>query len=241
LHDYAATAPIESFLASQFERHPTDVAKLAGARLAVADEIPPGRYWDETKIKRLTGGDTITARFMRQDFFEFEPTHKLALAGNSKPRLHTIDEAIKRRIHLIPFTVTIPKGERDADLPEKLAAEHPGILSWLVEGCLEWQRIGLAPPASVLVATEAYLDGQDATATWIEDCCDQAPDAWASREMLFSSWSGWATRAGERIGPRAEFLETLRNRFEEAGRNGVRGFRGIQIKPPSAQPERTMS
>jgi putative DNA primase/helicase len=105
LGDYSTTAPIETFLASQFDRHPTDVAALAGARLAVSDEIPPGRYWDEAKLNRLTGGDTIRARFMRQDGFEFVPQFKLVLVGNNRPRLHTVNEAIRRRLNLIPFTV----------------------------------------------------------------------------------------------------------------------------------------
>jgi putative DNA primase/helicase len=154
LGDYTTIADMSTFLASNSERHPTDLAKLRGARLVVAIETQKGRRWDETKIKALTGGDKITARFMRQDFFDFTPTFKLMISGNHKPRLTSVDEAIKRRLLLVPFTVQIPVAERDKDLADKLKAEWPAILRWMIDGCLEWQRIGLAPPKTVLDATK---------------------------------------------------------------------------------------
>jgi putative DNA primase/helicase len=121
-----------------------------------AIETEEGRRWDEAKIKALTGGDRIAARFMRQDFFEYVPAFKLVIAGNHKPSLRSVDESIRRRFNLLPFTVTIPPEERDRDLPEKLKAEWPGILRWMIQGCLEWQRLGLAPPQAVRDATAAY-------------------------------------------------------------------------------------
>ena len=125
--DYATVADMSTFIASNNERHPTDLAKLVGARLVVAQETQKGRRWDETKIKALTGGDKITARFMRQDFFDFVPTFKLFICGNHKPRLSSVDEAIRRRLLLVPFTVQIPPAERDPELIQKLEAgyEHP--------------------------------------------------------------------------------------------------------------------
>ena len=129
LNDYARTAPIETFTASTTERHPTDLAALRGARLVTAVETEEGRHWAESKIKLLTGGDRIAARFMRQDFFEFIPQFKLFIFGNHKPSLRTVDEAIRRRLHLIPFSVTIPESERDAQLAPKLSDEWPGILA----------------------------------------------------------------------------------------------------------------
>ena len=116
--DYATVADMGTFIASNAERHPTDLAKLHGARLVVAQETQKGRHWDETKIKTLTGGDKMTARFMRQDFFDFVPTFKLFIAGNHKPRLGSVDEAMRRRLLLAPFTVRIPQGERDPELAE---------------------------------------------------------------------------------------------------------------------------
>jgi putative DNA primase/helicase len=145
--EYTTVADMNTFLASNSERHPTDLAKLAGARLVVAQETQRGRKWDETKIKALTGGDKITARFMRQDYFDYEPTFKLFVTGNHKPRLGSVDEAMRRRLLLVPFTVQIPPAERDPYLARKLKAEWPAILRWCIDGCLQWQRIGLAPPS----------------------------------------------------------------------------------------------
>jgi len=168
--DYATVADMSTFMASNTEHHPTDLAKLRGARLVVAQETQGGRRWDEAKIKALTGGDKITARFMRQDFFDFVPTFKLFICGNHKPRLSSVDEAMRRRLLLVPFTVQIPLAERDPRLPEKLKAEWPAILRWCIDGCLEWQRVGLAPPPIVRDATEEYFAGQDMLQQWLEDC-----------------------------------------------------------------------
>jgi putative DNA primase/helicase len=126
LGDYHKTAPIETFTVSNNDRHPTDLAGLRGARLVTATETEEGRRWAEAKIKQLTGGDMVSARFMRQDFFEYRPAFKLVMAGNHKPSLRSVDEAIRRRFHLIPFAVTIAPEERDAELAEKLKAEWPG-------------------------------------------------------------------------------------------------------------------
>jgi len=136
--DYARTAPIEAFIASRNEHHPTDLAGLQGARLVTAAETEDGRRWAESKLKALTGGDRIAARFMRQDFFEFVPQFKLIVVGNHKPGLGTVDEAVRRRFNLLPFTLTIPAAERDAELAEKLSKEWSGILQWMVDGCLSW-------------------------------------------------------------------------------------------------------
>ena len=175
--DYHRTAPIDTFIASTQERHPTDLAGLRGARLVTAVETDEGRRWNESKIKALTGGDKVAARFMRQDFFEFVPQFKLLFAGNHKPGLQSVDEAIRRRVHLIPFTVTIPPEERDEDLAERLRTEWPGILAWAIAGCLEWQKHGLAPPEAVTAATGSYLEAEDAIAAWIDERCQRRPDA----------------------------------------------------------------
>jgi putative DNA primase/helicase len=200
LADYATTAPIETFTATAGERHPTELAGLRGARLVTAIETEEGRRWAEAKIKSLTGGDRIAARFMRQDFFEFTPQFKLIICGNHKPSLRSVDEAIRRRFYLVPFTVTIPLEERDPHLTEKLKAEWAGILRWLIDGCLEWQRRGLDPPAAVRKATAAYLEEEDVVATWLDECCVVDPDKWESSTELFNSWSTWAKAAGEAVG-----------------------------------------
>jgi putative DNA primase/helicase len=200
LGEYHRTAPIETFIESKHDRHPTDLAGLRGARLVTAVETEEGRRWNESKIKALTGGDKVAARFMRQDFFEFVPQFKLLFAGNHKPGLQSVDEAIRRRINLIPFTATIPPAERDEELAERLRAEWPGILAWAIAGCLDWQGHGLAPPEAVTGATTSYLEAEDAIATWIDEKCQRRPDAWESSSMLFASWKDWADKAGEPAG-----------------------------------------
>ena len=183
----------------------------------------------------LTGGDRISARFMRQDFFEFVPQFKLVIAGNHKPGLRSVDEAIRRRLHLIPFTVKIPPQERDTALPEKLKAEWGGILAWLIEGCLAWQRNGLQPPAAVRAATEEYLSGEDALSTWLDERCERTADGWASRQDLFGSWQRWAEAAREPVGSLKQFIAAMRQQdMEEHKSVGVRGFRGIRIRQQHA-------
>lgn len=158
--DYATVLPINMLLASRFEQHPTEIAKLWGARLAVSPETEEGRSWGKSKIKTLTGGDKLTGRFMRKDFFDFTPTHKLFVTGNHEPQLKHVDEAIRRRFVKIPFDVVIPEGERDTKLPEKLREEFPAILRWAIDGCLEWQRDGLQTPDEIKRASADFCSGR---------------------------------------------------------------------------------
>ncbi|HET7866937.1 MAG TPA: phage/plasmid primase, P4 family, partial [Burkholderiaceae bacterium] len=150
LGDYAANAPMDTFMEARGDRHPTDLAGLRGARFVASIETEQGRRWNESKVKAITGGDKVSARFMRQDFFEYVPQFKLVIAGNHKPSIRNVDEAMKRRLHLIPFTVTIPPERRDGKLPDKLLKERDGILAWAVQGCGRWQHEGLKPPVRVV-------------------------------------------------------------------------------------------
>ena len=232
LGDYHTSAPIETFVASQQERHPTDLAGLRGARLVTVTETEEGRRWAEAKIKALTGGDRISARFMRQDFFEFLPQFKLWIAGNHRPHLRSVDEAIRRRFHLVPFTITIPPSERDQNLAEKLKAEWPGILSWIIEGCAEWQRVGLQPPRAVTSATDDYFESEDAVGAWIDERCERRLDSWELTKSLFASWKEWAEAAGERTGTRKRFVQALESRgFRCQRRHNGRGIEGLSTKP----------
>ncbi len=232
--DYAKTAPASAFTASSGEQHPTDLAGLRGARFVTAIETEDGRWWAEAKIKALTGGDRITARFMRQDFFEYVPQFKLVVAGNHKPGLRNVDEAIRRRLHLIPFTVTIPESERDKDLPEKLKAEWPGILAWAIEGCLAWQHEGLNPPAVVREATEEYLATEDALGRWMEERCALGPRLAGAAGALFGDWTAWCEATGEKPSSQKMFAEKLKARpgIEKvrSGHSRTRGFAGIALR-----------
>jgi putative DNA primase/helicase len=232
LGDYHKTAPIETFTASNVDRHPTDLAMLRGARLVTATETEEGRQWAESRIKSLTGGDRVSARFMRQDFFEFTPQFKLFIAGNHRPGLRSVDEAIRRRFHLIPFAVTIPTEERDSELTEKLKAEWPGILAWIIKGCLEWQSEGLAAPKAVTAATAEYLNSEDAIAAWIDERCERDPSAWAGASPLFASWAAWAAKAGEALGSQKKFSQKLVERkFSKHRMTAGEGFYGLRILP----------
>ena len=175
--DYAMVASMETFTESRFDRHPTDLAMLQGARLVFAQETESGRAWAESRIKALTGGDPITARYMRQDFFTYEPKFKLLIAGNHKPRLRNVDVAMRRRLHLLPFTRTFSAKDRDPHLADTLRDEHGGILQWIVDGAVAYQQQGLAPPEVVVAATDEYFENEDLFQQWLADCCDLAPNA----------------------------------------------------------------
>jgi putative DNA primase/helicase len=232
---YAAVAPISTFLASRNEQHPTDLAMLRAVRLVVAQETEQGRSWAMSKIKMMTGGDPITARFMRQDFFTYKPKFKVMILGNHKPALHKVDEATRRRFHLIPFTVTIPEAQRDKDLPEKLKVEYPAILGWMGRGCDEWKRIGLAPPQGVLAATSAYLADEDTIEAWIAECCTLGPQHYATLADLFASWKQWAESNSEWVGSRKELSKQIDVRQglqprRQSG-SGRSGWQGIMVNP----------
>jgi len=227
---------MEAFMAASGSQHTTDLAMLKGARFVSAQETEEGRNWAESKIKSITGGDSITARKMRQDNVTFEPTFKIVMAGNHKPSLRNVDEAIRARLNLIPFTVTIPESERDPDLVEKLKEELPAILAWAIEGCLQWQEQGLNPPAKVREATAEYLAEEDSFSLWLAESCDDIADSFETSADLFAAWKAWAEKAGEPVGKQKGFSQNLKakgyrpNRQPGTGRNG---FNGLSIKRPN--------
>lgn len=228
--DYARTASMDTFTSSHNEKHTTDIAMLTGARLVTASETQAGKRWDESRLKALTGGEPITARFMRQDNFTFLPQFKLLFVGNHRPEVRDVDKAMRRRIQLVPFTVT--PSVVDKRLSEKLREEWPSILSWMVQGCLEWQRIGLAPPKTVLAATEEYFTDEDAVGRWLSECVELAPEENATTGALFDSWREWAGENGEFVGSLKRLSSALVARkiprWKE-GKTRRMGFGGIRI------------
>ena len=232
LGDYAANAPMETFMETRTERHPTDLAGLRGSRLVTATETEQGRRWNEAKIKEITGGDRVTARFMRQDYFTYSPQFKLVISGNHKPSIRNVDEAMKRRMHLVPFTVTIPAERRDRQLQTKLLTERDGILAWALQGCLLWQRDGLQPPESVQKATAEYFEAEDAIGRWIEERCVLDANAKSLTAELFNDWKQWADASGEFIGSQRRFSDLLLSKGLEKWRNsvGIRGYQGVGLK-----------
>lgn len=236
LGDYAHVAAADVFLESHNERHPTDLAMLRGARLVVGQEIEEGQRWAAARIKSLTGGDPITARFMRQDSFTFTPTFKLVLAGNHKPGLRNVDEAMRRRLHLVPFTQTIPASERDPRLMQKLRRESSGILAWAVRGCLRWQRQRLRPPRVVRAATDLYLQDEDVLESWLNECVVREDEAFAASRQLHASYHAWAVSTGEKFYGSKRFVQLLEDHgFQRTRTNKANGFSGLRLLVPDNQ------
>jgi len=195
--DYAIQAAPELLVVGK-DRHPTEVADLYNKRLVASIEVEDGKRLAEGLVKQLTGGDKLKARLMRQDFFQFDPTHKLFLVANHKPIVRGTDYAIWRRIKLVPFDVTIAPENRDPHLLEKLIAEAPGILAWAVRGCIEWQKIGLDTPESVTTATDAYQAESDTLSAFIKECLVMVDVAETKASDLYVSYKTWCEDNGER-------------------------------------------
>ncbi len=230
LGDYAMRAPTEMLMVRRTGGVPNDVARLKGARFVTASETEEGRRLAESLVKDLTGQDTITARFMRAEFFDFKPTHKLWLSTNHKPEIRGTDNAIWRRIRLIPWSVAIPPAERDRKLPEKLRAELAGVLAWAVQGSLEWQREGLGESEEVRAATAEYRAEQDVLAAFIEERCVIAPNASAPATPLYHVYKAWCEETGERVETQKRFGMRLTERGFEREKAGVYYWLGIGLR-----------
>ena len=233
LGDYACTSAMDTFTASGNDRHPTDLAMLKGSRLVSVSETEEGRAWAESRIKQLTGGDKISARFMRQDFFEYLPQFKLLIVGNHKPVLRNVDDAARRRFNIIPF-IHKP-ATPDRQLEQKLRAEYPAILRWMVDGCLSWQKDGLVKPAVVRQATQAYFDDQDLFGQWIEECCQVGRGEWETTAKLYASWKAYADINGVHPGSIKSFSANMVKREFAADRKWVNGktqrmFCGLAVR-----------
>lgn len=233
LGDYSTTAAMDTFTASKTPQHPTDLAMLNGARMVCASETEEGRAWAESRIKQLTGGDKITARFMRQDFFTFKPQFKLIIIGNHQPILNNVDDAARRRFNIIPFIHT--PANPDHELEVKIRAEYPAILRWMIEGCLDWQTNGLVRPESVQAATKAYFEDQDLFGQWLDECCVVGKREWATTTQLFESWASFAELNGEKSGSAKGFSATMVKRGFRPDRQRLNGkpqrfFWGVSIR-----------
>jgi putative DNA primase/helicase len=232
---------MDTFTASKSDKHPTELAMLQGARLVTASETEEGRAWAESRIKAMTGGDRVAARFMRQDFFEYLPQFKLVVIGNHKPDLRNVDDATRRRFHIIPF-IHKPAAP-DRQLEEKLAGEYPAILRWMIEGCLDWQKNGLIRPQTVHEATRTYFEEQDTFGRWIEECCEQGPRELEAAALLYASWKQFAEENGEPPGSSKSFGGHMSRHAFEPDRATMHGkttriYRQIRLRivPESRRP-----
>jgi len=230
--DYCLKAVPDLLLTKANDSHPTERADLFGKRLVVCTETGDGRALNEPLVKELTGGDRIRARRMREDFWEFPPTHKAVLCTNHKPRVKGTDHGIWRRLALLPFNVQFwnpDKGEsgpselmQDKELPAKLAAEAEGILAWLVRGSLEWQRDGFRMPEEVMLATSEFQQAEDSIGLFITEKCIVADACKVRASDLFESYRAWSEQLGEHGLNQRRFGEALTAKgFERIMNNGT--------------------
>ncbi len=222
--DYAQSADMRTFTASRNERHSTELAAMRGARLVTASETEERAEWAESRIKQLTGGDVVRARFMRQDEFEFRPQFQLVIVGNHRPRLRNVTDAMRRRLRMIDFIHKPTKAITNlaSNLIEREGAQ---ILNWCIEGCLAWQRNGLPFPPTMRDITEAYFTQQDTFADWLDQACEVAPKFSCAAGALFGSWSAFCQSNGEEGGTQVRFAE----RLNQAGFNKRKGNGGCRL------------
>jgi len=233
LGDYAINTPFETFLTRRGEHIPNDVARMRGARFVTAIEAGEGRNFNEELLKRLTGRDKVTARFLRQEFFDFYPTCKLWLATNHKPAVKEFSPAYWGRIRLIPFKLTIPEEERISHYENILLEEREGIFNWILEGYKKWKEKGLITPEEIKEATAQYKDQMDVLAEFIEDCCIENRLAQATTKKLYSAYKNWCEENKEKDMNKRTFGRRLEERGYKAlriGQNRDRGWGGIDLK-----------
>lgn len=229
--DYARRAAAETFLNTQGDKHATGLAGLQGARLVVGSELPVGKTWDESTIKDLTGGDVITARYMRGDFFDYIPQLTLMIAGNNQPSFRGVDEAIRSRVVMVPFNMTIPPEKRDRNLSEKLMAEGPEILRWAIDGALHWRERGLDVPAKVAEASNEYMDEEDTLGQFLRDETVTDPNGFETSAKLHVYFRLWCQRQGLREWTQRTLSKELKSRGFLADRqSGDRGFTGLKMR-----------
>jgi putative DNA primase/helicase len=232
LGEYAVSTRPETFMLKSGDAIPNDLAQLKGARLVIAVEAEAGHRLAEGLIKQATGGDRLTARFMRAEFFTFEPTFKIFLASNYRPTIRGTDRAIWRRIKLLPFSVTIPDDQQDRHLADKLKGELSGVLAWAVRGCLAWQQSGLDEPDEVRVATEIYRGDMDVLGGFLRDCCvTDEPAARIGSGPLYQAYDGWCHTNGERaVSKRAFGLRLIERGFTQARTKEERLWHGLRLR-----------
>jgi putative DNA primase/helicase len=231
LGDYAKSADSSLLLTRSSDVVRNDVARLSGARFVSTSETEAGRHLAEVLVKQLTGGDKVTARFLYSEFFEFDARFKVFLSTNHKPVIRGTDNAIWRRIRLIPFEVTIPEEEQDKDLQGKLRSELPGILAWAVRGCLRYQEYGLGQPEKVSAATQAYREEMDVLGGFLKDRCIMDKDARVPNSKLYPAYKEWCESTGEKPLTQQKLAIVLADRGFRTWRTSVdRGWSGLALK-----------
>lgn len=247
--NYADSVDVEAFITARTGgRVPDDIARLPGTRLVTATEPSAGQHWDEKTVKAITGGDEISARKLYKSWFTFKPQFKIVIVGNAQPELRNVDDAMLRRILIVPMNNKVPREEQIDNLSDRMVDEEgPAILHWLVQGCLAWASEGLGAPEAVQVQTARYKDTQDVMAQWLEEECelgegDGTTDYDTSRKDLYTAWSIWCRGFDYRPGTGKTFKVNMDARSRDlgltevlVGRTRKRGYRGIRLRDMTAE------
>jgi len=229
--DLASQTPPETLMARKNSGSTNDIARLTGVRVVIANEIEDGSLLAESLVKQMTGGEILTGRLLYKEFIEFLPKFKPFIAGNHKPTIRGRDHGIWRRIRLIPFEVTIPEKQKDKHLQGKLRAELPGILNWAIEGCLAWQKSGLAQPKLVTDAVNTYREEMDLIGQWVaSNCVVGIQYSWPSRHA-YGNYKPWAEGGGYKPMSESIFSRELETKFKKVKRKDANYFEGIAQKP----------
>lgn len=230
--DYVLKLPATVLMTSPIQAHPTELAQLRGKRLALSSELDEGQHWAEARIKELTGDETLTARFMRGDFFTFPQQQKHIIAGNHRPRLRGGDAALARRFVLVPFRATFTGAKRDPRMMEKLKAEAPAVLAWIIGGAVSWYADGMTLPQCIADASSEYLAENDDLALWVGERCVLADNASGQASDLYADFSTWLKGRGQHVpalrtwGERMTALAGVR----KVKSHGLSVYRGIGLR-----------
>jgi P4 family phage/plasmid primase-like protien len=232
LNDYAATMPENFLLDTTGNAHPTDIARLRGVRLAVASETRPDGKFNESRVKMLTGGDTLSARFMGQNFFDFKPTHTLFMAVNHLPEVKSGGDGFWRRLRKIDFRKTIPADKRKENLAQSLIeAEGPGILQWMIDGAVRLTNQGFNEPESVKMATQSYRHEEDHIAKFIDEKTIIADGSSVSKTAIFNAYRDWCAENGEKPITQNNLTREIKARLgvAESESAGFKMFIGVDL------------
>ena len=232
LGTYAVSAPMDTFLARKQTEHLTELARLEGKRLVIANEAARGRTWNAARVKEITGGTTIAARYMRQDYFEFTPQFKLAIASNDPPNLKGKDPAMIARLDILPFQHAVAEDQQNKSLTENLKGEAGAIINWGLEGFTQWRELGgLRPPPAVVSATKQYLEDQDLITQWINERCELGAQHHLPWGAAYEDYKEWVDKARERALTKRQFMRDLRQagHFEAGKENDIRGLFGLRL------------
>ena len=229
--DYVQTANFD-LLALKESSATNDIARLAGARLVMANETRENERLDDQKLKMLVSTEKLTARFMYGEFFEFWPQFKIWLRGNYKPIVTDSSEGAWRRLRLIPFEHQVPTEKTDYRLEEKLLAEKDGILAWMIDGCHKWQQTGLKQPKRIVDASTVYRNESDLLGEFLEDCCQKGPGLEEQQKIVFSAYKSWCNENGTRCPSQSSFSRKLGSRGIDTIRQKEKGevsrlYRGL--------------